>query len=70
MRTETAASEAAGGSGPGSLPPTKVSGAEHGEKAAKKRTNDDISPGGGDVKRRKTKAKEVTVALTPVPPTE
>ncbi|KAF0876105.1 RNA exonuclease 4 [Crocuta crocuta] len=70
MRTETAAPEAVGDSGPGSSPPTKVSGAEHGEKAAKKRTNNDISPEGGDIKRRKPKAKEVTVALTPVPPTE
>jgi len=51
-------------------PPTKARGAEHNEKGAKKRTNGDISPKGADIKHKKRKAKEVTVALTPALPTE
>nr|XP_055190034.1 RNA exonuclease 4 isoform X2 [Nyctereutes procyonoides] len=52
-------------------PPTKASRAEHSEKGAKKRTNGDISPRGGDIKcgKWKWKAKEVPVALTPALPT-
>ncbi|XP_043422798.1 RNA exonuclease 4 isoform X3 [Prionailurus bengalensis] len=75
---ETAAPAATGGSGP-SVPPadrkapaphTEVSRAGHDGKGAEKRTNDDTSPKGGDTKRKKRKAKEVTVALTPAVPTE
>ncbi|XP_060466319.2 RNA exonuclease 4 isoform X2 [Panthera onca] len=75
---ETAAPAATGGSGP-SVPPagrkapapcTEVSRAGHDGKGAEKRTNDDTSPKGGDTKRKKWKAKEVTVALTPALPTE
>uniref|UniRef100_A0A8C0JI98 REX4 homolog, 3'-5' exonuclease n=1 Tax=Canis lupus dingo TaxID=286419 RepID=A0A8C0JI98_CANLU len=53
-------------------PPTKASRAEHSEKGAKKRTNSDISPRGGDIKcgKWKWKAKEVPVALTPALPTK
>ncbi|XP_026907547.2 RNA exonuclease 4 [Acinonyx jubatus] len=75
---ETAAPAATGGSGP-SVPPadrkapaprTEVSRAGHDGKGAEKRTNDDTSPKGGDAKRKKWKAKEATVALTPAVPTE
>ncbi|XP_045323382.1 RNA exonuclease 4 isoform X3 [Leopardus geoffroyi] len=75
---ETVAPAATGGSGP-SVPPvdrkapaprTEVSRAGHNGKRAEKRTNDDTSPKGGDTKRKKWKAKEVTVALTPAVPTE
>lgn len=52
------------GQAPG--PPRKARGAERTEKAAKKRTNGDISPKRGDLKHKKRKAKEVT----PAPPTE
>ncbi|XP_023098758.1 RNA exonuclease 4 isoform X2 [Felis catus] len=51
-------------------PRTEVSRAGHDGKGAEKRTNDDTSPKGGDAKRKKRKAKEATVALTPVVPTE
>nr|XP_036276285.1 RNA exonuclease 4 [Pipistrellus kuhlii]KAF6277223.1 REX4-like protein, 3'-5' exonuclease [Pipistrellus kuhlii] len=50
-------------------PPKKARGAERTEKAPK-RTNGDISPKRGDLKHKKRKAKEVTAALTPAPPTE
>ncbi|XP_044120437.1 RNA exonuclease 4 [Neovison vison] len=51
-------------------PPTQASGAEHGEKGARKRTDGSISPEGGDLKHKKRKAKEVTLALPPALPTE
>ncbi|VCW76490.1 unnamed protein product [Gulo gulo] len=51
-------------------PPTQASGAEHSEKGARKRTNGNISPEGGDLKHKKRKAKEVTLALPPALPTE
>ncbi|KAM7092584.1 RNA exonuclease 4 [Molossus nigricans] len=66
-----------GGVPPGSLSngkmpalPTKATGAEHNKKGAKKRTDGDISRKRGDIKHKKRKAKAVTAALTPAPPTE
>lgn len=81
--SEEAGTEKAGGAAPaGSVPPAslpnrrapapprKARGAERAEKAAKRRTNGDISPKRGDLKHKKRKAKDVTAALTPAPPTE
>ncbi|XP_044938627.1 RNA exonuclease 4 [Mustela putorius furo] len=77
MGTETAAAQAIVPSVPsGSLrdrkvpaPPTQASGAEHSKTGASKRTDGSISPG-GDLKHKKRKAKEETLALPPALPTE
>lgn len=68
--TEKAGGEAAVRSLPPASLPSKARGAEHGEKAAKRRTNGDVSPKRGGLTHRKRKAKEVRVALAPAPPTE
>lgn len=78
MGTETTDPKATGASVPSGSPrnrkvpaaPTKANGVERDEKGAKKRKNSDISPKGGDIKHKKRKAKEATVALTPALPTE
>lgn len=81
--SEEAGTEKAGGAAPaGSAPPAslpngrapappgKARGAEPPERAAKRRTNGDISPKRGDLKPKKRKARGVTAASTPAPPTE
>ncbi|XP_027949208.1 RNA exonuclease 4 isoform X2 [Eumetopias jubatus] len=78
MGSETTDLEVAGASVPSvsprngkvPAPHPEARGPEHNEKGGKKSTNGDISPKGGDVKRKTRKAKEVTVALTPALPTE
>uniref|UniRef100_A0A452VES6 RNA exonuclease 4 n=1 Tax=Ursus maritimus TaxID=29073 RepID=A0A452VES6_URSMA len=78
MGTETTDPEAGGSTLPSQsprprkvpAPPPEANGAEHNEKGAKKRTNGDISPEGGDIKHKKRKAKDVTTALPPALPTE
>ncbi|XP_027470249.1 RNA exonuclease 4 isoform X1 [Zalophus californianus] len=78
MGSETTDLEVAGASVPSvsprngkvPAPAPEARGPEHNEKGGKNGTNGDISPKGGDVKRKKRKAKEVTVALTPALPTE
>ncbi|XP_006776591.1 PREDICTED: RNA exonuclease 4 [Myotis davidii] len=68
--TEKAGGEAAVRSLPPASLPSKARGAEHGEKAAKRRTNGDVSPKRGGLTHQKRKAKEAPAALAPAPPTE
>ncbi|XP_010997953.3 RNA exonuclease 4 isoform X2 [Camelus dromedarius] len=79
MGTEDTDQEATGGSVPPGSPPdrkmpalhTQHSGqSRHSEKAAKKRTNGNISLKRGDIKHKKRKAKEATATSAPAPPTE
>ncbi|XP_032722146.1 RNA exonuclease 4 isoform X2 [Lontra canadensis] len=78
METETAHAEAVAAPVPSDsprnrkmpAPRTQASGAEHGQKGARKRTDGNISPEGGDLRHKKRKAKEVTLALPPALPTE
>ena len=78
MGTETTDPEAGGSAVPSRsprprkvpAPPPEANTAEHDEKGAKKRTNGDIPPKGGDVKHKKRKAEDVTAALPPALPAE
>ncbi|XP_036185096.1 RNA exonuclease 4 isoform X2 [Myotis myotis] len=67
--TEKAGGEAAVRSLPPASLPGKARGAEHREKAAKRRTND-VSPKRGGLTHQKRKANEAPAALAPAPPTE
>ncbi|XP_047556785.1 RNA exonuclease 4 isoform X2 [Lutra lutra] len=78
MGTETADAEAVATPVPSDSPRTRkmpaprtqASGAEHGQEGARKRTDGNTSPDGGDLRHKKQRAKEVTLALPPALPTE
>ncbi|XP_022357242.1 RNA exonuclease 4 isoform X2 [Enhydra lutris kenyoni] len=78
MGTETADTEAIAAPVPSDSPRTRkmpaprtqASRAEHGQKGARKRTDGNTSPEAGDLRHKKWRAKEVTLALPPALPTE